>query len=97
MLLGLYCCDAQLCGVDNIALPGFDPNVDLLINLPDDFGSYHSLDYYREHGFDDHKEHNLDKAAEYIFNELAEHIFDDRVNSIFYDYAEHYRDHRLVK
>ncbi|KAM3549719.1 hypothetical protein MY1884_008608 [Beauveria asiatica] len=67
------------------------------LTLPDDFGSYHSLDYYREHGFDDHKEHNLDKAAEYIFNELAEHIFDDRVNSIFYDYAEHYRDHRLVK
>ncbi|KAM3448414.1 hypothetical protein MY3296_007843 [Beauveria thailandica] len=83
MLLGLYCCDAQLCGVDNIALPGFDPNVDLLINVCA--------------SFDDHKEHNLDKAAEYIFNELAEQIFDDRVNSIFDDYAEHYRDHRLVK
>lgn len=24
MLVGLYCCDAQLCGVDNIGLPGFD-------------------------------------------------------------------------
>lgn len=24
MLLGLYCCDSQLCGVDNIGLPGFD-------------------------------------------------------------------------
>ncbi|OAA49003.1 hypothetical protein BBO_02048 [Beauveria brongniartii RCEF 3172] len=83
MLLGLYCCDAQLCGVDNIALPGFDPNVDLLINVCA--------------SFDDHNEHNLDKAAEHIFNELAEYIFDDRVNSIFDDYAEHYWDHRLVE
>ncbi|KAJ6781613.1 hypothetical protein PWT90_04415 [Aphanocladium album] len=24
MLLGLYCCDSQLCGVDNIGLPGYD-------------------------------------------------------------------------
>ncbi|KAJ3475728.1 hypothetical protein NLG97_g9359 [Lecanicillium saksenae] len=33
MLLGLYCCDSQLCGVDNIGLPGFDPNVDFIINV----------------------------------------------------------------
>ncbi|EGX90989.1 hypothetical protein CCM_05146 [Cordyceps militaris CM01] len=38
LLIGLYCCDAQLCGVDNIALPGYDPNVDLIINVCSSLG-----------------------------------------------------------
>ncbi|KAM3545785.1 hypothetical protein BM221_000029 [Beauveria bassiana] len=67
MLLGLYCCDAQLCGVDNIALPGFDH----------DSSFYQSLDDYREHGFDDHNEHSFDKSAEHIFNDRINAIFDE--------------------
>ncbi|KPM35359.1 hypothetical protein AK830_g11211 [Neonectria ditissima] len=38
----LYCCDAQLCGVDNLGAGGKDPNVNWFINVCQDIG-YHSI------------------------------------------------------
>ncbi|CAM1509951.1 Fc.00g002860.m01.CDS01 [Cosmosporella sp. VM-42] len=38
----LYCCDSQLCGVDNLEGGGKDPNVNWFINACQDIG-YHSI------------------------------------------------------
>ncbi|KAH7133251.1 hypothetical protein B0J13DRAFT_641829 [Dactylonectria estremocensis] len=38
----LYCCDSQLCGVDNLGEIGKDPNVNWFINVCQDIG-YHSI------------------------------------------------------
>ncbi|KAK7427509.1 hypothetical protein QQZ08_005951 [Neonectria magnoliae] len=38
----LYCCDSQLCGVDNLGAAGKDPNVNWFINVCQDIG-YHSI------------------------------------------------------
>ncbi|KAI8687816.1 hypothetical protein NCS55_00033800 [Fusarium keratoplasticum] len=80
----LYCCDSQLCGVDNLGERGRDPNVNWFINACQEIG-YHSIvdpgppdvDYVCDpestHGSDVHchKAQSADRAEDEAFESVS--------------------------
>ncbi|ATY58442.1 hypothetical protein A9K55_002528 [Cordyceps militaris] len=110
LLIGLYCCDAQLCGVDNIALPGYDPNVDLIINddnfankklylvkFPDDEAILHHVvnEAVLHYIINDAVLHYINNDnGQYRLDERGEHIIDDRHEYSVNHHAERNFDDR---
>ncbi|KAJ4150314.1 hypothetical protein LMH87_011068 [Akanthomyces muscarius] len=103
MLLGLYCCDSQLCGVDNIGLPGFDPNVDFLINVCSSLGfepirdpgpppATHlfvfAKDLLLHYVFADNGQCKSDNHGQFSFDDGENHNFDVRGEYNFDDNPE---------